>query len=575
MKTINTYFISETQLHEFIELQKIEDSFQLLIQIFTAKNDFTFLSELTRFFSNHFPLSTLIGATTDGEIKDGYISTHKTVISFTLFETVQLKCYISDTFENYYEAGKNLASAVVQNETKVIIAFIDGLAGNGEAFLNGIDALSSEIIVAGGLAGDNATFRKTYVFTKESIVSDGVVGVSLSSPSLNVLTDYSFNWLPIGKALRITHARDNRVYTIDDKTAVEAYNYYLGDDIGSQLPFIGIEFPLIIQREGFNIARAPIAQESDGSLIFAGNLKNGDTVRFGYGDADIILGETQKHLDNFTDIPIETIFIYSCMARRRFIPMEIEHETLVYNQIAPTSGFFTYGEFFSTSTTKELLNQSMTILALSESDLPLSQKLIFQNTQQKSTTIRALSHLISVSVKDLESAQAELKILASTDPLTRLYNRRYFTDMSNNLFKLSKRNNTALSCIMLDIDKFKNINDTYGHPIGDQVLIELSTILQGSLRKSDFICRFGGEEFVALLPDTNTQNALSVAEEIRKKIEDYTISLCDGQIIKCTVSLGVSEINTSEDKTIEQVLNRVDEALYKAKNAGRNRVVSL
>jgi diguanylate cyclase (GGDEF)-like protein len=106
------------------------------------------------------------------------------------------------------------------------------------------------------------------------------------------------------------------------------------------------------------------------------------------------------------------------------------------------------------------------------------------------------------------------------------------------------------------------------------VLIELSTILQGSLRNSDFICRFGGEEFVALLPDTNTQNALSVAEEIRKKIEAHNIVQPDGQIIKCTVSLGVSEIITSEDKTIEQVLNRADEALYKAKDEGRNRVVS-
>jgi diguanylate cyclase (GGDEF)-like protein len=127
---------------------------------------------------------------------------------------------------------------------------------------------------------------------------------------------------------------------------------------------------------------------------------------------------------------------------------------------------------------------------------------------------------------------------------------------------------------MLDIDKFKNINDTYGHSIGDIVLVELSNILQKSLRKSDLICRYGGEEFVALLPDTNTENAMLVAEEIRKTIEEHKM-VQDAQTIKCTVSLGVSEINISKDKTIEQVLNRADKALYKAKDAGRNRVVLL
>lgn len=573
MKTINTYFTSETQLYEFIELHNIEDSSQLLIQIFTAKNDFTFLSELTRFFSNHLPLSTLIGATTDGEIKDGYISTNKTVISFSIFESTRLKTYISDSFENYYRAGENLASTIIDNETKVLITFIDGLSGNGEEFLNGIDSINKDVIISGGLAGDNATFTKTYVFTKEKILTNGVVGVSLSSPSLNVFTDYSFSWQPIGKTLHITNAKENRVYTIDDKTAVDTYNYYLGNDIGSKLPHVGIEFPLIIERDGFNIARAVIAKEKDGSLIFAGNLNNGDKVRFGYGDSDIILGETQKHIDILSNVPIESIFIYSCMARRRFIPLEIECETLVYNQIATTSGFFTYGEFFSTANTKQLLNQSMSVLALSESNTIENNKIIFQNTNTKSTTIQALSHLISVSTKELDIAQKELKILAATDPLTHLYNRRYFMDAATNIFNIAIRYKKPLSIIMLDIDKFKNVNDTYGHQIGDCVLVELANLLQESRRNSDFICRYGGEEFVILLPETDQKNAILLAEDIRKKIEVCEIVLKKDLIIKFTVSLGVSEIDYAKDTTIEQVLSRVDKALYKAKDAGRNRAV--
>lgn len=571
MITLNTYYTSDTLLNEFIETHNLQDSSKLLIQIFTAQNDFEFITKLTNFFSIHFPLSTLIGATTDGEIKDGYVSTHKTVISFSIFESVHLQSYISDSFDSYHQAGSNLASAVIQDDTKAIIAFIDGLGGNGEAFLEGIHTINPNITIAGGLAGDNATFSKTYIFTKESIISEGVVGVSMSSSYLNVYSDYSFNWIPIGKTLTITHAQDNRVYTIDDKSAVETYNYYLGKEVGRQLPMVGIEFPLIIQREGNLIARAPIAKESDDSLIFAGNLYNGDKVRFGYGDADVILSETQKHINNFAEIPVESIFIYSCMARRRFIPMEIEQETLIYNQIAPTSGFFTYGEFF----THELLNQSMTILALSESTHSIKPLITCQNPHHKSTTIQALSHLISVSVNELETAQEELKALSITDPLTHLYNRRYFTEASNTLFTLSHRDKKPLSLIMIDIDKFKKINDTFGHTIGDHVLVRLAHLLQESHRKSDFVCRYGGEEFVILLPETDLESALSVAEDFRETIESCSISLENNQTVKFTISLGVSQIDHSKDTSIENILNRADEALYIAKDSGRNRVTSL
>ena len=571
MITLNTYYTSNELLNEFIEAHNLQDSSKLLIQIFTARNDFVFITKLTNFFSIHFPLSTLIGATTDGEIKDGYVSTDKTAISFSIFESVHLQSYISDSFDSYHQAGSNLASAVIRDNTKAIIAFIDGLRGNGEAFLEGIHTINPNITIAGGLAGDNATFTKTYIFTKESILSEGVVGVSLSSSSLNVYSDYSFNWIPIGKTLTITHAEDNRVYTIDDKSAVETYNYYLGKEVGGQLPMVGIEFPLIIQREGNLIARAVIAKESDDSLIFAGNLRNGDKVRFGYGDADIILAETQKHINNFAEIPVESIFIYSCMARRRFIPMEIEQETLIYNQIAPTSGFFTYGEFF----THELLNQSMTILVLSESAHSIKPLITCHNTHHKSTTIQALSHLISISVNELETAQEELKALSITDPLTHLYNRRYFTDASNTLFTLSLRHKKPLSVIMIDIDKFKNVNDTFGHTIGDQVLVRLAHLLQESHRKSDFVCRYGGEEFVILLPETDLESALSVAEEFRERIESCSISLENHQTVKFTISLGVSQIDHSKDTSIENILNRADEALYIAKDSGRNKVVSL
>lgn len=420
MKTYNTYFTSELDLHQFILEQDIRDSPFLLIQVFTAKNDDVFITDLITIIDTALPQASLIGCTTDGEIKDGLVSTMETVISFTIFERTSLKTYISNDFEDYFEGGVNLARNLYTPDTKVIISFIDGLNGNGEEYLKGINFISEEVKVAGGLAGDNAVFNKTFVFTKDKVLQNGVVGVALRSDVLNVLTDYSFHWIPIGKNLTITRAVDNRVYTIDNKTAYETYAYYLGEETAKSLPAVGIEFPLIIERNGINIARAVLSSESDGSLVFAGNLKDGDIVRFGYGDSDAILGHAKQNVENILSNPIESIFIYSCMARRRFMPVQIEYETRPFNAIASTSGFFTYGEFYCSSK-KELLNQTMTILALSESDKVKPHIDIDDERKysDKSSTVKALSHLSNVSSHELEELNNDLekKIVLRTKEL--------------------------------------------------------------------------------------------------------------------------------------------------------------
>jgi len=155
--------------------------------------------------------------------------------------------------------------------------------------------------------------------------------------------------------------------------------------------------------------------------------------------------------------------------------------------------------------------------------------------------------------------------------MTKLYNRRYFTDISTNIFQIAKREQESLSIIMLDIDKFKNINDTFGHRTGDSVLIKLSKLLQKALRTSDVICRYGGEEFVVLLPQTDLDGSAVVAEEIRKKVEQTVLKI-EKNSIKFTISLGVSEVNFEKEHSIEQTLNRADDAMYASKNSGRNRV---
>ena len=190
----------------------------------------------------------------------------------------------------------------------------------------------------------------------------------------------------------------------------------------------------------------------------------------------------------------------------------------------------------------------------------------------------AQAHFITTQVKlvqqteKLKKAQAELSLLASIDPLTKLFNRRYFTKMSSSILNLAQRKRTDTAIIMIDIDNFKSINDTYGHKIGDDVIVVLSDKLQDLSRKSDIVSRWGGEEFLILLPDTDATKAMVLAQKIRKSVESLILTLENDKILNFTISLGISQMKNESEKDIESVIIRADKALYKAKDSGRNQV---
>ena len=164
----------------------------------------------------------------------------------------------------------------------------------------------------------------------------------------------------------------------------------------------------------------------------------------------------------------------------------------------------------------------------------------------------------------LQSKNREYETMASTDSLTGLYNRYKFLELYLSAYTTMVQRGNDMSLIMLDIDHFKNVNDNYGHNIGDQVLIQVSHALLKTLRNVDIVCRWGGEEFIVLLPTANMENALHIAEKLRQNIEELDIDIV-GHI---TASFGVAEVIESED--MDDVVGRADKALSLAKNSGRN-----
>lgn len=171
---------------------------------------------------------------------------------------------------------------------------------------------------------------------------------------------------------------------------------------------------------------------------------------------------------------------------------------------------------------------------------------------------------------DLEQAKLFAENMAQTDALTGLNNRRAFFDKAQLLFDLGKRNHQPVSALMLDVDYFKRINDSYGHAIGDMALSSLARLLKNNLRDTDLLCRFGGEEFVALLPNTNVEQAEEIANLLKKEMMSTTVVLTQESVLSLTASFGVSDVG----ETLEDLLGHADKAMYRAKNGGRNQVIA-
>jgi len=183
--------------------------------------------------------------------------------------------------------------------------------------------------------------------------------------------------------------------------------------------------------------------------------------------------------------------------------------------------------------------------------------------------ISSISRELSVSRKKLQSSLTVIREMAIHDDLTGFYNRHHLMDIIDSENNRSVRTGSVFSLVMMDIDKFKNINDKYGHQTGDQVLRTFAAIIRSILRKTDFCGRYGGEEFLIVLTQTDIQAAKVFAERICDCVENSFFP-CLGPDSQVTVSIGLTEYRMQED--IEKTISRADELLYKAKKGGRNRV---
>ena len=531
MQTTNHYFSSDQTLAQFLNHHGITDSPSLLIQVYASHSDEALTQHCLDVLARRLPCAIVIGLTSAGEMANGQVSQEQILVSFTRFEKTRLSAQLLPLTDSNFQDGRQLAKNRVTDETRCLLVFADGLACNGEELLKGIQQQAPQVTVAGGLAGDMWRFAETRVFLGVRRCSGHLVAVALDSDVLKVSTRYFFGWRPVGKLMTVTQASENRVLSIDHKPVREIYRHYLKLEDNYSLHTVG-EFPLVIQRDGEIIAREPICEHSDGSVSFAGNFKAGDQVQFAYADVPAIRMAIPDAWDELSSYPVESLFVFSCAARRQFFGELVNDELAQLDQLAPTSGCFCYGEFFHHKGNNEFLNQTLTLLFLSECGQEPPKSRVPADTQpSRNRSINHLLNLVEVTSQELSglNESLQLNVIDKTNQLKQ----QLFVEPSSGL-----PNRTQLLAdlagesdffpeylAIANVDHFHAINDFYGSSCGDLVLAEIGRRLAAMIPVDDRpyyqLYRLPSDEFAI------AANCRVAFESFYQVIERHAEVICD------------------------------------------------
>lgn len=398
MRLMNHKYENLQQLETFMD-GVIPHRGNVLIQLFSGVMDKAAIQPILDMLVSRLPYASLIGSTTAGEIMDGKMSSSRIIISFSLFEATEISTYYYPKSD--FENGVRSAQEILTDRTKVCIAFSEGLKNDSESFLDGFTSVRNDVVVAGGNAGDDLTFTRTYIIKGNTIYDDGIVLAVLNSDVLQVHNAYSLNWTSVGKEMTITKADKNVIYEIDGRPVRELYTHYLGAETVARIPASAIEFPLVKVEDGVRIARSLIAKTDDGGLVYAGHFHDGEKVRFAIGNVDEILNHAVDVRDAVASAPVEATYIYSCSVRKLFVQEQLNYEFGLINDIAPSVGFFTYGEFYHSPSNNQLLNITTTTLSLSEMKVLASCEKGGVD-EYRHSMLKSLTYLINVTQDELD-----------------------------------------------------------------------------------------------------------------------------------------------------------------------------
>jgi len=582
----------------------MQESKSVLVQIFSSQNAPELIEKITETIHAEMRQAQIIGTTTVGEISSGHLEIGQIIITFSFLEQTGLTILAADIPDGEEaNAGKRLKEQILQEKenTAGILIYATPLTIDLSVVLDTVYSPEMDFPFFGGGAGVYDTSRESMVFYNNRLISKGLVAVLFIGKNLQIQVWSELGWKPLGKEMTITQAEGRFVHKINNHDAFGLYKRYLNIENNSSFFQNVLEFPFLVSRNGVQVARVPFFAHQDNSIEFIADIQNGEKFSIGYGDPDTIIQKSREIQQSMTDFQPDEIFIFACICRRFLMQEDVNLEIQPFQDIAPTAGFFTYGEFCSGKDGIQLMNAAIVVVGMregsgsqkegrgspkersgspKEGSASLRERSKTENRKSGSEQetkarldlysdmhhriVSRLLHFIGRLTEDLENANSELRRISETDALTGICNRMKL-DMV--LFsEIGGREGRALSVMILDIDRFKEINDRYGHLTGDKVLSEFALVLSKTVRKKDVAGRWGGEEFMVIMPELSAEEALNLAENILETVRTHFFE----EVSHLTCSAGIAEF--CQEDSPEDLVHHADLALYRSKREGRDRV---
>lgn len=571
----------------------IERPKSVMVRAFLIEWQIERVEEFCKVLHDELPMAEIVGCGSNGSIVDSRVMEGKHLFIVTLFDKTELQTLT-------YEFGRGLESVISgaisaeidrRSDVCAVELFTTLLKIDARKFLGGIHFRNKSIAVFGSnVMGvvPNATDdlkESAFILSRNGVVKCGAVMVIYKGTDLQVKLDRALGWKPLGMEMEVNKSSTRIIQEIDNKPAYEVYHNYL--DIPNDENFVAntIGFPFYTYEHGHDVLRIPADCTKDGCIISNAGIPQGRKLRLSYGNPVEILEEIKKCRERIRQFKPEIVLIYDCILRKAFWGSGIDLELSVFDKFNHTAGFFSEGELYGVSAGIIHNECTFMVIAMKEKDgedvgdyeraqiqtakevsmLRRMATFVERTTSYLSTAYQQLSILN----RQLQMVNVQLSYMALTDELTQLFNRREIEQRIHNAFENTKMRGSTVSLIMVDIDFFKKVNDTYGHAVGDMVLREVARIIRAQVNEDndEAAGRWGGEEFIVLLPGYNAEGAGKVAERLRREVEVFEFD----EVGHRTVSVGVAAARPGE--TEDQVFIRADNALYRAKEGGRNRVV--
>ena len=518
-----------------------------------------------------FPDARILTHTCALKMADLRLDTEGIMLTFTALEASQVEFTTVDGNTSDADTQEHFVHFVESRpHTKLVEFFVVGLVDQLDDLFEGFSAIDEHIEVFGAFVDAASMNTHGYIIADDAEMQVGVLALVFHGKSLEVHVARNFGWNALGREIVATRVDGCTIKELDGDVPLKVYERYFGIKGDGDFSTDAALFPLCFEEEDGSVsARVPIKiEEESGDLTFGIPIQQGTKFRLAYGDPYGILSKAAENARDMSAFSPQAILGASCVGHYLLLGEDVATEMTPCADF-PSSVVFAFGEVRRVGRRISPANLNVLLVGLKEDpgyvkNIHLQTKRVAHLSYNRKM-LAFMSHFIRVSEEELHTANQRLTQLASRDALTNLLNRREMERLLKEAVAEAQEHKTPLSVILMDIDHFKGVNDTYGHDMGDKVLLTVADAISHTIRGSDAGCRWGGDEFFIILQGASLSVAGRVGERIRRTVEAAEMPF--GQHV--TVSVGAAAFGPERDNEL-QLFKNADEALYQAKKAGRN-----